>query len=94
MAQFSSALRNARGGQIQTSVNAAGGVATFQLFNGVIPATATTALSSNTQILSGNLPTTFLSFTAGVGSKVGTWSGVGITAGTATFDGTFWHFSP
>lgn len=78
--QFSVGVRNKRGNAIETEIGTA---PTLQIRSGNKPAACSNA-DSGSLLCTITLPSDWYSaFAAGVGTKVGTWSGVATGAGTA-----------
>lgn len=78
--QFSVGLRNRRGNQIETEIGTA---PTLQIRSGSKPANCAAA-DSGTLLCTMTLPSDWMTaFASGTGGKNGTWSGLGVAAGTA-----------
>jgi hypothetical protein len=76
---YSTALRNGRLQQIQTTVGSAG---LLKIFSGAEPANCAAADPSGL-LVTINLPTTFLTVSGGVTTIAGTWTGTATGSGTA-----------
>jgi hypothetical protein len=92
--QLSVTVRNARLDAIET---ATGTAAVLKMFTGSVPANCAAA-NSGTELVSLTLPSDWLAAASGgTKAKSGTWSGVGLTGGTAQHfrlyasDGTTCH---
>lgn len=95
MAQYSDTLANAWAGATEGAI---GTSPKLRIYNGTIPANTGAALSGNTLLASGDLPSDWLGTAASRAvAKNGTWTVLGAAAGTATWytitatDGTTRH---
>jgi len=80
--QLSTGARNARLDQIETT---AGTAATLEIWTGTMPANCGTT-DSGTKLVTMALPSDYMNAASGgTKTKLGTWSGTGITAGTAGY---------
>lgn len=87
--QYATSIRNAQLDAIETDV---GTLPLLRIYNGTIPANVGTALSGNTLLASGSLPSDWMAAaSAGAKAKAGVWTLTGqVGAGTGT-TGTFWR---
>jgi hypothetical protein len=84
---LSDTVRNAKLDAIETTISTA---PILRLYNGTPPANETTALSGNTLLAEGTLPSDFMSAAAsGVKGKNGTWTLTGQSGAGAGTDCTF-----
>ncbi len=87
--QWSVAVRNAKLDAIETQ---AGTSPYLRIYNGTKPATPATALSGNTLLAEGQLPSDWLgAASSGVKSKSGTWTLTGQSGASTGTTGTFWR---
>lgn len=87
--QWSVAVRNAKLDAIETTVGTA---PILRIYNGTKPATPATALSGNTLLAEGTLPSDWLgAASSGVKSKAGAWTLTGQVGASTGTVGTFWR---
>lgn len=88
--QFDTATRNAINDAIETTWGTA---PILRLYNGTMPATPATALSGNTLLAEGTLPSDWMAdSSAGVKSKSGTWTLTGQSGAGAGTNATFLRY--
>lgn len=86
---LSDAVRNAEMDAIETAIGTA---PILRLYNGTAPANETAALSGNTLLAEGTLPSDYLgAASGGVKSKSGTWTVTGQSGAGAGVDATFYR---
>jgi hypothetical protein len=86
---LSDSVRNAELDSIETTI---GTSPKFRLYNGTMPADETTALSGNTLLAEGALPSDWLAAASGgVKSKTGTWTLTGQSGAGAGTNATFFR---
>jgi len=87
--QFSTAVRNAKNDAMETAI---GTTPILRLYNGTPPATVATALSGNTLLAEGTLPSDWLTASSsGAKSKNGTWTLTGQSGAGAGTASTFFR---
>lgn len=86
---YSATVKNAKLDQIETTIGTA---AILRVYNGTAPATADTALSGNTLLAEGTLPSDYLAAaSAGSKAKAGAWTLTGQAGAGAGTAGTFFR---
>jgi hypothetical protein len=86
---YAATVKNAKLDAIETTIGTA---AKLRVYNGSAPANADAALSGNTLLAEGSLPSDYLSnASAGVKSKTGTWTLTGQSGAGAGTAGTFFR---
>jgi hypothetical protein len=89
---YSSSVKIARLDQVETTV---GTSAILRMYNGTAPATADTALSGNTLLAEGTLPSDWMGAASGSGTvtkaKAGTWTLTGQSGASTGTAGTFFR---
>jgi hypothetical protein len=86
---YSNTVKNAKLDAIETTISTA---PELRIYNGTPPATADTALSSNTLLASGTLPSDWLgAASSGAKAKAGTWTLTGQSGAGAGTAGTFFR---
>lgn len=87
--QWADAVRDARNDAIESNIGTA---PILRIYNGTMPATPATALSGNTLLAEGTLPADWLAASsAGVKSKLGTWTLTGQAGAGAGTNATFYR---
>jgi hypothetical protein len=87
--QYSVAIRNAQNDQAETTTGVS---AVLDVYNGTKPTDCATALSGNTLLAQGTLPSDWLTASAaGLKSKSGTWTLTGQAGAGAGTAGTFFR---
>jgi hypothetical protein len=87
--QYSVAVRNAQLDAIETTVGTA---PLLRIYNGTKPATCATALSGNTLLAEGTLPSDWAAAaSSGAKAKSGTWTLTGQSGASTGTTGTFWR---
>lgn len=86
---YSATVKNAKLDQIETTISTS---PQLRIYNGTAPATADTALSGNTLLAQGSLPSDWMAAaSAGSKAKTGTWTLTGQTGAGAGTAGTFFR---
>lgn len=86
---YSATVANAKLDQIETTIGTA---PELRIYNGTAPANADTALSGNTLLASGTLPSDWLAAaSAKTKAKAGSWTLTGQAGAGAGTAGTFWR---
>lgn len=86
---YSATVKNAKLDQIETTISTS---PKLRIYNGSAPATADTALSGNTLLAEGALPSDWLgNASGGVKSKAGTWTLTGQSGAGSGTVGTFFR---
>jgi len=87
--QYSTTVRNAQLDALETAISTA---PILRIYNGVMPATCATALSGNTLLAEGTLPSDWLSAASlGAKAKAGTWTLTGQSGASTGTVGTFYR---
>lgn len=87
--QYSAAVRNA---QLDTWESTIGTAPIMRIYNGTAPATVATALSGNTLLAEGTLPSDWMAAaSAGAKAKSGTWTLTGQSGASTGTVGTFYR---
>jgi len=87
--QYSTAIRDAQNNQVEAT---AGAAAIARVYNGSMPANCAAALSGNTLLAEGTLPSDWLTASSsGVISKNGTWTLTGQSGAGSGTAGTFFR---
>lgn len=86
---YSAVVANAKLDQIETTIGAA---PELRIYNGTAPTNADTALSGNTLLASGTLPSDWLAAASSkTKAKAGSWTLTGQAGAGAGTAGTFWR---
>lgn len=86
---YSNAVKDAKNDSVETTIGTA---PLLKVFNGTPPANASAALSGNTVLAQGALPSDWMSASAsGVKAKLGTWTLTGQAGAGAGTAGTFYR---
>jgi hypothetical protein len=86
---YSATVKNARLDQVEATISTA---PKLRLYNGTMPATADTALSGNTLLAEGALPSDWMAAASGgVKAKAGTWTVTGQSGAGAGTAATFFR---
>jgi hypothetical protein len=86
---YSATVKNAKLDQVETTISTA---PLLRLYNGTAPATADTALSGNTLLAVGTLPSDWMATASGgAKAKTGTWTLTGQAGAGAGTAGTFFR---
>jgi hypothetical protein len=87
--QYAVAIRDAQNDAIETNVGTA---PILRIYNGTAPASVATALSGNTLLAEGTLPSDWMgASSAGVKAKAGTWTLTGQSGASTGTAGTFFR---
>ncbi len=86
--QYAASIRTAQATAIETDV---GTSPILRIYNGTAPANVGTALSGNTLLAEGTLPSDWATESSGVLTKSGTWTATGQSGAGAGTAGTFFR---
>lgn len=86
---YSNAVKDAKNDAVETAI---GTSPKLRIYNGTAPASASTALSGNTLLAEGTLPSDWMAASSGgVKAKAGTWTLTGQSGAGAGTAGTFYR---